>query len=54
LKEAIKQDKRRVSSSEKLSAEIINVLKNKPCYSLKLKKNNKLKASQNRSNIYYR
>ena len=54
LKQAISQDKRKVSFSEKLSTEILNVFLNKPCVSLNLKKENTKLAFSNRSNIYYR
>jgi len=54
LKQAIKEDKRKVPFSQKLSTEILNVFFNKPCVSLNLKKENTKNAFSNRSNIYYR
>jgi len=54
LKQAIKEDKRKVSFSEKLATEILNIFYNKPCISLTLKKENTYQAFSNRSNIYYR
>lgn len=54
LVEAVKEDKRRHSYSEKLSFELVNVVKNISCKSLQRKQTNDSLASANKSNIHYR
>jgi ribosomal protein S7 len=54
LMQAIKEDTRKVSMSEKLFVEISNTLKKSPSRSVKLRNFNIAQALSNRSNIHYR
>ena len=51
---AVHQDKRQVSMQHKLAFEIINIIKNLPSKSLKLKEANITQALANRSNAHFR
>jgi len=48
------EDKRKLKFSEKLSSEILNLIKNKSSKALKLKRNNFQKALSSRSNLHFR
>jgi ribosomal protein S7 len=54
IKEAVYQDKRKVSFSEKLNKEIFNLLLEKASKSYAIKKKNLLESSKNISNLHYR
>ncbi len=54
LIQATQQNQEKTSFSKKLAKEILNLLTTKTAISLKLKKDNYLKARQNRSNLHYR
>ena len=52
--EVVREDKRRISTSKKLSFELINILKDKSSKSIAKKNLNINQAISNRSNIHYR
>jgi len=54
LMQAVKEDTRKVSMSEKLFVEISNTIKKSPSRSVKLRNFNISQALSNRSNIHYR
>ena len=54
LMEVVREDKRRISTSKKLSFELINILKDKSSKSIAKKNLNINQAISNRSNIHYR
>lgn len=54
LFDAIKEDKRHVSTATKLSSEILKYIKNEESESIKIKTLTKKLASKNRSNAHYR
>jgi ribosomal protein S7 len=54
LMEAVEQDKRKIPVAQKLSKEILNILKNKSSKALIQKKMNTKNALTNRSNIHFR
>ena len=52
--ESVFDDERKLSTSEKLSFELLNILKNKSCKTIIKKELNISQALSNRSNIHYR
>lgn len=54
LMEVVKEDKRKISTSEKLSIELLNILKDKSSKTIIKKNLNISQAISNRSNIHYR
>lgn len=54
LMQAVDSDKRKVSTSEKLSLELVNTIKGKTSRSLQHKEQNTQQALQNRANIHFR
>jgi small subunit ribosomal protein S7 len=54
LMQAIKEDNRKISMSEKLAFEISNTIKKSPSRSVKIRNLNISQALSNRSNIHYR
>ena len=52
--EVVKEDSRKISTSKKLSFELINILKDKTSKSVVKKNLNINQAIANRSNIHYR
>ena len=54
LMDAVDQDKRKVSTSEKLAMELTNTVKNKTSKSIQTKEMNTEQALLNRANIHYR
>jgi hypothetical protein len=52
--QAIKEDSRKISMSEKLAFEISNTIKKSPSKSVKIRNLNISQALSNRSNIHYR
>ena len=51
---AVTEDKRKISFSDKLADEIYNIVSDKTCRSMELKKDNLKKSISYRSNIHYR
>jgi ribosomal protein S7 len=51
---AVSEDKRKISFSDKLADEIYNIVSDKTCRSMELKKDNLKKSISYRSNIHYR
>lgn len=54
LMQAVKEDSRKISMSEKLSSEILDTIKKNPSRSVKIRNLNISQALSNRSNIHYR
>ena len=54
IMESVSEDERKLSTSEKLHFELLNILKNKSCKTLIKKDLNVTQALSNRSNIHYR
>jgi ribosomal protein S7 len=54
LMQAVKEDSRKISMSEKLSSEILDTIKKNPSRSVKIRNFNISQALSNRSNIHYR
>jgi ribosomal protein S7 len=54
LMQAVKEDSRKISMSEKLSSEILDTIKKIPSRSVKIRNFNISQALSNRSNIHYR
>jgi ribosomal protein S7 len=54
LMQAVKEDSRKISMSEKLSSEILDTIKKSPSRSVKIRNFNISQALSNRSNIHYR
>jgi len=54
LMEVVAEDKRKISTSKKLSAELLNIFKNKSSKTIAKKDLNLNQATSNRSNIHYR
>jgi ribosomal protein S7 len=54
IMESVSEDERKLSTSEKLHFELVNILKNKSCKTLAKKDLNLNQALSNRSNIHYR
>ena len=54
LLSALNETKTNVSTSEKLTAEFVNVLRDKPCKTLSKSAQNKILIKENRSNAHFR
>lgn len=54
IMESVFDDERKLSTAEKLSFELLNILKNKSCKTILKKELNISQALSNRSNIHYR